>query len=699
MSDIRESARWLAGQLASNRDAVKALSAPQLGNSSIEAGKVEEYDIDGTLVAVVGEQFDGTHAAVTLAGPVPPEPAPPTVTTGAGQAEVRWSGKFAGDALSPMDFSHVAVHAAREDIFDPDSTTQRATITGESGDAATILLDSGVWTFVLVAVSKAGKWSDPSDPVSAEVADAIADTDLQDRLLNFDTDLAAVQTSVNGKNTITNATVDAAPATPGTTVGDRWQKWSTLEIGGKLLASWRWSGTVWIPEIMDPTYLPLVDIGQGTFGTLAGSRLTANSVSAQQIIIGDFQNLALGSDFENMSAVPWNLSANHVQSTGNKKTGTASLKLMPVTNPASPAKSNFIGDFRVREGEEWYFSYWALLETSFDGDGNSKVRISATAGSASLKDLPYNAVTKGTWQKVDGSLVVPAGVTTLYVALWNTQITGNAYIDDFQIRRKAEGQLLVDGVIDGKVVRGVTVIGSEVKTSETTGAVTARMGPQSVWDPVSVKTQPGIGFSKIGTNDAYPAGMYSTDGSTLFMQQSNTGGAGGSYISLGANNQDIYYWSFGVQAINSRGTVTVESTTGSVNLKSPTAINANGKPIATTEFFAPLQPSGWTVEGDFYVDRAGQNGRSSFTLKFLRAGAAISVPAGSYTTVGIVGPSVTRAVNGVQTYTYGVISGGAAPMPAVLFYEPSSGTVKIKPDTTITLGTGWSFTLSHMWSL
>jgi hypothetical protein len=118
------------------------------------------------------------------------------------------------------------------------------------------------------------------------------------------------------------------------------------------------------------------------------------------------------------------------------------LKLMAVTDPASPAKSNFTGDFRVREGEQWYFSFWVLLESTFNGDPNSKVRISATSGSSALKDMSYSAVTKGSWQKVDGTLTVPAGVTSLYVALWNTQTTGNAYIDDFQIRRVAEPSLI-----------------------------------------------------------------------------------------------------------------------------------------------------------------------------------------------------------------------------------------------------------------
>lgn len=185
MSDFREATRWLSEQLTEGRNTMRALSAPQLGTSSIEAGQIEEYDAEGTLVSVTGEQFDGTHAAATLAGPVPPEPMPPTLTVGPGQIEVRWNGKFADDALSPMDFSHVSVHASRDEMFTPDNTTQKATITGESGDTATVLLESGDWSVLLVAVSKAGKWSDPSDPVLVEVPDELTPTDTLDTLLEL----------------------------------------------------------------------------------------------------------------------------------------------------------------------------------------------------------------------------------------------------------------------------------------------------------------------------------------------------------------------------------------------------------------------------------------------------------------------------------------------------------------------------------
>ncbi|ALE05504.1 hypothetical protein AL755_08465 [Arthrobacter sp. ERGS1:01] len=285
MSKLHDDARWLVDRITAGDAAIKALSKPQLGTSSIETGSIEEYDVEGTLMSVTGQQFDGTHGTVTVAGPIPPEPAPPSLTVGTGQVEVRWSGKFLDEATSPMDFSHVSVHVSELEVFTPDNDTQRATITGESGDLATVLLDSGEWYFLLVAVSKAGKWSDPSETVLAEVADVLSPDAILDELINIDekfTDvdrtLAEVQISVDGKTSIHNS-IEDAPAGE-FAEGDHWQKWTTLDVGGKLLASWRYTAGAWVAESMDPTYLPKIDIGAGTFGQLVGGRLVAGTITA-----------------------------------------------------------------------------------------------------------------------------------------------------------------------------------------------------------------------------------------------------------------------------------------------------------------------------------------------------------------------------------------------------------------------------------
>lgn len=181
---------WLADQLVETKKlaqrALQATSLPQLATSSIEQGSIQEYDGEGTLVSVVGEQFDGTHTVVSVSGPIPPEPTPPIITLGPNQIEARWSGKFVAGEYSPMDFSHVSLHLSDQEFFDPDNTTQRATITGESGDAVMVMVEPGEWYAAFVAVSESGKWSDMSEIVYCEVPEAIDPGALTDELIQID---------------------------------------------------------------------------------------------------------------------------------------------------------------------------------------------------------------------------------------------------------------------------------------------------------------------------------------------------------------------------------------------------------------------------------------------------------------------------------------------------------------------------------
>ena len=107
MTSIRE----LAARLHKLERGVRNISnQPQLAYSSIEDGAIAEYE-DDTLVQVIGTQHDGTHTTASMNGPVPPVPTAPTVLPVGGGATVRWHGTFVDDALVPMDFSRVEIHA------------------------------------------------------------------------------------------------------------------------------------------------------------------------------------------------------------------------------------------------------------------------------------------------------------------------------------------------------------------------------------------------------------------------------------------------------------------------------------------------------------------------------------------------------------------------------------------------------------
>lgn len=274
MSRLNDDARWLVKEISEAKRMASNLGKPQLANSAIESGKIEEYDTDGVLVQIVGEQHDGTHAPVTVNGPIPPEPVPPTITPGFGSIEGRWSGKFAGGEVSPMDFSHVALHGSRLEAFTPDNSTHLATITGELGDVATVTIDAGEWTFGLVAVSKAGKWSEMSEVVTLDVPDVSGGTEeIVDALLGLGS-------AVDGK-----ITVDTKAPTLADGDGKPMDAlWNQLDpVTREQVAAWRWNGTAWENMPLSELIIPKISIVDGIYGRLRGVNLEADAVDGKTI--------------------------------------------------------------------------------------------------------------------------------------------------------------------------------------------------------------------------------------------------------------------------------------------------------------------------------------------------------------------------------------------------------------------------------
>jgi len=195
-------------------------------------------------------------------------------------------------------------------------------------------------------------------------------------------------------------------------------------------------------------------------GSITTTSLAANAVTAKNIVIGDFQNFAIGSDFEDATAVPWTLATQHTISTTQKKFGASSLRLSAVASASSPAKSIFIGDLRVKEGEQYYFKLHAYLDASFNGTGNTKLRISDAVNNATvLGDIQFNTITRSAWTTVplEKTITIPAGITALKVELWNDNTAGLAYVDDIQIRRMSEASLISNLGVEKLVATSATM--------------------------------------------------------------------------------------------------------------------------------------------------------------------------------------------------------------------------------------------------
>lgn len=486
MTKELQSARWLGKKFHSLeskvRDVSRAQSLPQLANSSIESGGIEEYDTDGTLTSVTGEQFDGTHTSSSLAGPVPPEPSAPSVKRGMGSAEVRWNGKFADGAMSPMDFLHVAVHVSELSAFSPDNDTQRATISGESGDVATIILEPGEWSFALVAVSKSGKWSDMSDVVTVELAEPLSEIldsfiGVDEKLNQIDTSLAAIQTSVDGKSKIYNSVIDADTTVP-YMEGDRWQKWSTLSTGGQLLASWRYTASAWVAESMAPSYLPKIDIGQGTFGALNGGRMEVGTLQANTLVVRDTTNLFPDPMFRLGLAWLTGTTGWVADPTLNSGLGAMVYKNAgTATVYAAQLPGNGI---QVQGGEQYLVT--ADVAVTAGTTPNVHMRVWCyNKDNANTNIIAGKAFTtaNGTYTTIGGVITVPAGTVRINpVATFYTPVGAgeNLYVTNVRVCRAATGELIVDGAITTRKLEAELVLATDIVAGNPAGSH-SRMTP------------------------------------------------------------------------------------------------------------------------------------------------------------------------------------------------------------------------------
>jgi hypothetical protein len=165
-------AQRLAERISALEGQVRATKVPQLAFSSLEGGAITEYDETGEqVVALYGQQHDGTHVAASLFGPTPPAPASFVVLPVAGGLKVRWFGYFVDDAIVPMDFTRAEVHVSQQQGFDAlTADTLRHSFETPRGGEVTISLAPGVWYVRLVSRTQSGKASPPSEEIAGTAA-------------------------------------------------------------------------------------------------------------------------------------------------------------------------------------------------------------------------------------------------------------------------------------------------------------------------------------------------------------------------------------------------------------------------------------------------------------------------------------------------------------------------------------------------
>ncbi len=270
--------QWHGITVSSAADATVSKTDFRVGSSWLFT--VRAYGVTTTEPGVQSPAVAHTFSTDDVA---PAAPSEPTVQNWLGSLVVAWDGlDLVGDPM-PLDYDRCEVHLSTAPGFTPDPSTLKATFTNRGlARGGTVTLSGLAYEtpiyVVLVAYDMSGNASDPSAEASGTPRRVVSDDLAAEATAGIrDSVLDTVRTTLGGRAI---ASEDDPPGTYDGASGDKWEKYTTE---GDLLAVWKWNGATWDALSIDPTYIPQIDIGLGTFGSLAGNRLAAQSVAADKL--------------------------------------------------------------------------------------------------------------------------------------------------------------------------------------------------------------------------------------------------------------------------------------------------------------------------------------------------------------------------------------------------------------------------------
>lgn len=221
----------------------------------------------------------------------PPVPSSPVVTSRLGVLTVAWDGETSTAGPLPIDFRYVQVDMSSAAFANATPVNIIQLFAGAGAVNVTDQPYGQMRYFRLRSVDQAGNTSNWSATGSAATA-ALVDTDLMgttlaDQFEALETQISDIDlTAAEGRVTTSPNAPVTADAT-GKTDGALWYRYTNDAMVG----AWRLQGGTWISFPLDRTFIPSLDIGTGTFGTLDGVRIKAHTVQADALLIGDFTNL------------------------------------------------------------------------------------------------------------------------------------------------------------------------------------------------------------------------------------------------------------------------------------------------------------------------------------------------------------------------------------------------------------------------
>jgi hypothetical protein len=323
-----------------------------------------------------------------------------------------------------------------------------------------------------------------------------------------------------------------------------------------------------------------VDADAIAAGAITTEKLTVGSVGDNLVTNGSFEEFANGVPLGWTGSVEAGTGTYDVVS-GQSSSGAYAARLI-LPNATSGSRLSQSDDKVIpvssASGRSWYLSARIGASVAVTKGFYLQVRwLNATKGLISTGTAVSNVGVGTSWAVVEGRVTPPSTARYMRVTVVCTlpNVATNVYIDEVTAREVVVGAVIADDAItaahiqadaiDAMTIRGATIIGTDIATSDTLNAIAARMGPTAAKNPTNGQLTAGIGFQKVGFQEGAPAGMFSHDGQSVGLTQSQPSGSiGGATMYLGSTKGKTDYISIdgynGVELNSANGAVKIQGT-------------------------------------------------------------------------------------------------------------------------------------------
>lgn len=299
-------------------------------------------------------------------------------------------------------------------------------------------------------------WVAITDKAAIDAANAAAAAKTRaDQAFNNATSAATAagnaQTSADSKNEIWY--LPSAPAGNAHAQDDVWFDTSN----DNRISRWNATTNTWdLSLIGNSAIFANLDAGKMTVGTLAVARLGAKSISVDKLVISSTDNLIVGADMA-VSAASWQKTANITYQATAGRASTPALRFTGVTTALT--SFNVTNRVTVEPDNRFRCSIFVKSSAALVA-GSIKLVLRCYTSATAYTDvtaISSPALVANAWTQVTGiSAALPAGTLSIefYLSVTNDAAGTTTDIDYVSATRAADGNLVVDGAIDGKTITG-----------------------------------------------------------------------------------------------------------------------------------------------------------------------------------------------------------------------------------------------------